>query len=142
MQKKRQKIIARRKDSVPNKSPKAPKSKKPTHSPALAHSPSNTVNVQTKKARMDGMNDLQSIEFASFDTSSGKPVPTYLQSRKKKPSKAILLQQAQERKKELEILKETTDGQKVASAEAWSNMMKKAQGEKVKDDISKLKKKC
>lgn len=37
-------------------------------------------------------------------------------------------------------LQGTAEGKKLASEQAWENMFKKAQGEKVKDDINKLKK--
>jgi len=84
--------------------------------------------------------DIQSLEFASFDTSSGAPVPEYLKNRKKKPSRARLLQIAQENKKALEAKKNTPEGQKVIEEHAWDTMLKKASGEKVKDDIGKLKK--
>jgi len=80
-----------------------------------------------------------SLEF-TFDVSKQTAVPAYLQQRKKKLSRAMMLQAAQENKRKLEASKDTAEGKKLIDEQAWSNMIKKAQGEKVKDDIGKLKK--
>lgn len=51
------------------------------------------------------------LEFATFDFSSGKPVPLYLKTGKRKPSKYALLKQAQDQKEKLEAVKGTEEGQ-------------------------------
>jgi len=80
------------------------------------------------------------LEFATFDFSSGKPVPLYLKTNKRKPNKFALLKQAKEQKEKIEALKGTEEGQKLQEDESWKKVMKKASGEKVKDDVDKIKK--
>jgi len=80
------------------------------------------------------------LEFATFDFSSGKPVPSYLQTNKRKPNKYALLKKAKEQKEKVETLKGTDKGQKLLQQQSWDKVIKKASGEKVKDDIEKLKK--
>jgi len=80
------------------------------------------------------------LEFATFDFSSGKPVPLYLKTQKRKPNKFALLKQAKEQKEKIEALKGTEEGQKLQEDESWKKMMKRASGEKVKDDVDKIKK--
>jgi len=79
------------------------------------------------------------IEYATFDFSSGAPVPTYLLN-KKKPSKSQLLKQVQEKKHQQQELQGTEQGDALVKQEAWDNMKKRAQGEKVLNDTDKLKK--
>jgi len=66
-------------------------------------------------------------------------VPSYLQN-KRKPSKSFLLKQVQEKKRKLQELQGTEEGEALAKQEAWTTMKKRAQGEKVKNDAEKLKK--
>jgi len=66
-------------------------------------------------------------------------VPSYLQN-KRKPSKSFLLKQVQEKKRKLQELQGTEEGEALAKQEAWTTMKKRAQGEKVKNDVEKLKK--
>jgi len=80
------------------------------------------------------------LEFATFDFSSGKPVPMYLKTNKRKPNKFAMLKQAKEEKEKIEAMKGTDEGQKLQDADSWKKVMKKASGEKVKDDVDKLKK--
>lgn len=47
--------------------------------------------LQQNKKKAEQKSDLKSLEFASFDMSSGSAVPLYLQQRKKRPSNVVLL---------------------------------------------------
>ena len=51
-----------------------------------------TATEKFSKAKTIGKADSETLEFSSFDMSSGAPVPLYLQQRKKKASSAVLLQ--------------------------------------------------
>jgi len=121
---KRRKVEERRKEKFKTKENKKPKQATP--SPA-----SKPKNLKAS--------DDATIEFATFDFSSGAPVPSYLQN-KKKPSKSFLLKQVQEKKRKLVELQGTEEGEALAKQDAWASMKKKAQGEKVKNDAEKLKK--
>jgi hypothetical protein len=79
------------------------------------------------------------FEYGSFKYVSGMPVPSYLANNKKYPNKKILLQKTLDNQKKLEELKDTEEGQQLKENIAWDNMLKRAQGEKVKDDPKKLK---
>jgi len=64
---------------------------------------------------------------------------TYL-IRKKAKKKKILLEKTMEKQRLLEELKDTEEGKNMKKEVAWDTMMKRAVGEKVKDDPKKLKK--
>jgi len=94
-------------------------------------------NNKNEKVENDRDED---IEYGTFDFSSDIPIPTYLSHKKKGPDKKNLLQKAMEKQRLLEELKDTEEGKTLKKDDAWNNMMKRAQGEKVKDDPKKLKK--
>eukprot|EP01123_Difflugia_compressa_P007573 TRINITY_DN2061_c0_g1_i3.p1 TRINITY_DN2061_c0_g1~~TRINITY_DN2061_c0_g1_i3.p1 ORF type:complete len:373 (+),score=122.65 TRINITY_DN2061_c0_g1_i3:30-1148(+) len=100
---------------------------------------SNTPTTKSKPNTPKNSDDSTIEHFSKFDFSSGVPVPTYLQN-KRKPSKAQLLKKVQEQKKILHELHGTEEGDALARQEAWDTMKKKAQGEKIKNDPEKLKK--
>jgi len=130
---KRRKIEERRKEKSKKKedSMKKRKGSKGTKTP-----PKTPPKTQTQPQKNV---DDSTIEFATFDFSSGAPVPTYLQN-KKRTSKTQLLKQVQEKKKKLNEQQGTEEGEKLAKQDAWATMKKRAQGEKVKNDVEKLKK--
>jgi len=123
---KRFKVEERRKEKLKNSKKKKNKSVSPNKVVAIP-------KIQQKQS------DDTTIEFATFDFSSGAPVPTYLQN-KRKPSKNFLLKQVQEKKKKFQELQGTEEGDALVKQDAWASMKKKAQGEKVKNDVEKLKK--
>jgi len=87
--------------------------------------------------------DTAALSFGTFDFSGGKPLPTYLMNKKKKKQKLSneqLLKKVEEQKKLLEETKDTPEGQKMAERQTWTSALKRASGEKVKDDVSLLKK--
>jgi len=89
----------------------------------------------------NGENDVdEDIEFGTFDFSSEVPIPTYLSHKKKGKEKKILLEKTMEKQRLLEELKDTEEGKNMKKEVAWDTMMKRAVGEKVKDDPKKLKK--
>lgn len=100
--------------------------------------------VKEEKVKIETMNGTSSfpaaLEFAAFDFSSGKPVPTHVQTNKRKPSKHALLKKAKEKKEKIESLKGTEEGQKLIENQSWEKIMKKASGEKIMDDVTKLQK--
>eukprot|EP01130_Rhizamoeba_saxonica_P001972 TRINITY_DN11791_c0_g1_i1.p1 TRINITY_DN11791_c0_g1~~TRINITY_DN11791_c0_g1_i1.p1 ORF type:complete len:340 (-),score=103.90 TRINITY_DN11791_c0_g1_i1:104-1123(-) len=111
---------------------------KPTNKPTKKRKRDDEADATptTKKPRTEDEN----IEFGTFDYSSGKPVPTYLAQKKKQPNTKILLQRAEARQRKLQELEGTEEGKKLEENQAWDSMIKRARGEKVKDDVKKLKK--
>lgn len=136
--KKRQKIDQRR--EIKQKKEKGKQNSKQKSGPAAPKDGLHKQLQQQAKKNSGEKADIKSLEFASFDMSSGSAVPLYLQQRKKRPSNTVLLQKAQEQQEKMLALQGTEEGKKLASEQAWENMFKKAQGVKVKDDITKLKK--
>eukprot|EP01125_Pyxidicula_operculata_P005640 TRINITY_DN1978_c0_g1_i1.p1 TRINITY_DN1978_c0_g1~~TRINITY_DN1978_c0_g1_i1.p1 ORF type:complete len:296 (-),score=93.79 TRINITY_DN1978_c0_g1_i1:251-1138(-) len=111
--------------------------------------PERTLKVQKsqKKSKLDDSDqtskddvvDDKNLEFATFDFSSGQPVPTYLKEKKPKNKQSLLRKLEQKKAKQQELL-QSEGGEKVVTEQTWDAMLKKAAGEKVKDDITKLKK--
>jgi len=83
-----------------------------------------------------------SLSFGTFDFSSGKPLPSYLARTKrtnnKKLSNEELLKKAELQKRLLEETPETEELKERLEKQSWSSAMKKALGEKVKDNIGLL----
>jgi len=130
---KRRKIEERRKEKSKKKEDSMKKRKGSKGNKTPPKTPPKTQTQPQKNV------DDSTIEFATFDFSSGAPVPTYLQN-KKRTSKTQLLKQVQEKKKKLNEQQGTEEGEKLAKQDAWATMKKRAQGEKVKNDVEKLKK--
>lgn len=76
-------------------------------------------HLQETKRKNPESPDLKSIEFASFDMSSGAPVPLYLQKRNKRPSNAVLLQKAEEQREKLKALEGTEEGKVCLEVGSW-----------------------
>jgi len=133
---KRRKIEERRKEKLKKKEDSKKMRKGSKGSPCPAKIPKTPSQSQTQSQKSV---DDSTIEFETFDFSSGAPVPTYLQN-KKKTSRIALLKQVQEKKKKLNEHQGTEEGDRLAKQEAWATMKKRAQGEKVKNDAEKLKK--
>jgi len=96
-------------------------------------------SLKSQNTSQKSTTDDTTIEYATFDFSSGEPVPTYLQN-KKRPSKSQLLKQVQDKKVQQQELQGTEQGDALVKKEAWDTMKKRAQGEKVLNDADKLKK--
>jgi hypothetical protein len=114
----------------------APKHKKPKHEPATTAAPpaptAKGSGTSPKKLKQD-------LQFGTFTFTDGKPIPTYLaQKPKKKPLKQ-LIKDVEERNKQMQELSNTAEGQKLKDDEKWDAALKKASGEKVKDDLHRLK---
>jgi len=131
---KRRKIEEKRKNK---KDSEKQKSKPKNKSPKAEKTQSTEIKTKTKPP-VENL-ETQSMEF-TFDVTSNSHVPSYVKNRKKPLSRQKQLIALQEKQQNLEALKQTPEGKKQVENEAWDTMMKKASGEKVKDDASKLKK--
>jgi len=77
------------------------------------------------------------LKFSTFDFSTGRPLPSYLAKRRAPLN--VLLKKAEAQKKELEDLKKNQRDQ-IHSKKVFEKLLQKAQGEKIRDNPTLLKK--
>jgi len=96
--------------------------------------PQEKKNTKKKSAPTESISpeEQETLQFGTFDFSTGKPVPMYLSKQPKKQNLPKMLQEAEKVQKRLQDKSE--QGQKEAEQYKWERMMKKAQGEKIRDN--------
>ena len=82
------------------------------------------------------------MTFSTFDYSTGKPIPSYLskKDKKKKETPYQLLKKVEKQKELLKELEKTDEGKSIALQKKAEIAIKKIQGEKIKDDVTRIKK--
>ena len=88
----------------------------------------------------ESASDLEDLGFSTFDYSDGKATPAYLAQRKHQNVSYSLLKKVEEEKAQLDQLKSSKEGAQLVREKKMEVALRRVQGEKVKDDPSKLRK--
>ena len=94
----------------------------------------------SSKSSDDSTSD-ESIKFGTFDYANGKATPSYLSGKKtSQRANYNMLKKLEAEKARAQELQKTEEGQEILRSQKLNLAMRKVQGEKVKDDLAKVKK--
>lgn len=120
----------------PHKNPRPPR---PTvdEVPEEVQIPVVLEEVQATAAPSPDIQPSQDVVFSTLDFGDDSSA---LPTKKRKKPIASLIKKAEAKRKRISELKRTKEGKKLLEQDAWDSMMKRAKREKVRDDLSLLKK--
>ena len=141
-----------KKDSKKKKEKKPPKKKKAVKRPAskIEDSDDEGNRPEVKKRKVESTDEIddQSMTFSSFDLSTGKPVPSYLIDKIGGPNAAARAAAAaggkkpkQKKMSTRQLLAKVERDKKAGRINLWDSAEKRMRGEKVKDNVSLIRKK-
>lgn len=92
------------------------------------------------EGQQDSMSDVEDLNYGTFDYSDGKATPAYLVKKKNQKANYSLLKRVEQEREQMEELKRTKEGQQMVREKKMEVALRRVQGEKIKDDPTRIKK--